>query len=355
MNDSKLVGIAEIGQLLGVSKQAVVNWRKRYEDFPKPIRELESGPIWEFRPVEEWRKKNQGNPTHRISFINLKGGVGKTTTAVAVAEVLAKEHNLSVLLVDLDPQTNATVNLIKESVWKKMDDEGATLAQLFEDHINYKQQPKFDIEKAIVRGVSNVHGGIPKLDLLPSSVKLIELQDELPLIAARGNYETRPVEILSKALEPILDRYAYVIIDCPPSLGPITKNGLRISTSYVIPTIPDIISTWGVYQIVEKVKEFSKPYNISIHPLGIVATKVQSNGLHDAYLNILERGQLFDGKSTSAKQPPLFKNQIKQTVNVARGANSEQDLRTLKLKYGSDYDAFQGLTKEIIERCNTPN
>ena len=67
-----------------------------------------------------------------ISFINLKGGVAKTTTSVAVAEILAKEFRKQVLFVDLDPQTNATINLIGEEEWKR-NAAGLTLAQLFKD------------------------------------------------------------------------------------------------------------------------------------------------------------------------------------------------------------------------------
>ena len=57
---------------------------------------------------------------------------------------------------------------------------------------------------------------------------------------------------------PVIDRYDYVIIDCPPSLGVVTKNGLRFSTGYIIPTIPDIVSTWGIFQIVATVHAFAE-------------------------------------------------------------------------------------------------
>jgi chromosome partitioning protein len=60
--------------------------------------------------------------------------------------------------------------------------------------------------------------------------RLIDLQDRIPLIALSGNFTASPLEILRVALQPVIDRYDYIIIDCPPSLGTVTKNGLRIST-----------------------------------------------------------------------------------------------------------------------------
>jgi chromosome partitioning protein len=66
-----------------------------------------SGPVWDREKVETWIKSFKGEETHVLSFINLKGGVGKTTTAVAVAEMLAQKERKHVLLIDLDPQTNA--------------------------------------------------------------------------------------------------------------------------------------------------------------------------------------------------------------------------------------------------------
>src|SRR5262245_4340155 len=141
MATSVLVGIAEIAESAGVTKQAVSNWRLRYDHFPRPIQNLQSGPVWDSEQVAEWVKGFRGQETHVLSFLNLKGGVGKTMTAVAVAEMLAQEHRKHVLLIDLDPQTNATVTLIPERQWAEMDQEGRTIAQLFEDRLNPQNAP----------------------------------------------------------------------------------------------------------------------------------------------------------------------------------------------------------------------
>jgi chromosome partitioning protein len=352
VSTDNLVGIAEIAALAAVSKQAVTNWRMRYDHFPRPIQNLQSGPVWEREKVQSWVKSFKGEETHVLSFLNLKGGVAKTTTAVAVAEMLAQDDRKHVLFIDLDPQTNATVTLISEDRWEELDKDGRTIAQLFEDRLNPNSAPKFDIEKAIVRRVSTINDGIPRLDLLSSSIRLIDFQDRIPMIALVGNFTANPIEILRIALQTVIDRYDYIIIDCPPSLGTVTKNGLRISTGYVIPTIPDILSTWGIYQIVDNIDRFAKDIDHPIPAIGIIATKVQANNLHARVIADLKARRLGRfGEQGGLPQPPLFSSTIPQTVSVARSADVDADIRTFKGKYGTAYDALHDLTQEIKQLC----
>jgi chromosome partitioning protein len=305
--------------------------------------------------IREWLNTQAGHAAVVIGFINLKGGVAKTTTSVAVAEILSKDYRKHVLFIDLDPQTNATINLIGEDEWKKRNADGRTLAQLFKDKLRPESPPVFDIEKAITRGVSKVDGGISRLDLLPSSIEFIDIQEKLPFVAMQGNYENNPQEILRRALSPVIERYDFVIIDCPPSLGIVTKNGLRFATHYVIPTIPDIVSTWGIFQIVSNIAAFADGVNRVIKPLGIVATKVNGvNTLHTQVMSSLRGGKLFEGKSTDLKQPPLFVNHIKEATATARGSDFEANVNTFKHKYGPNEQALKDLTKEIFEKCNPP-
>jgi chromosome partitioning protein len=355
MPSKKLVGISEIAEMAdpAVTKQAVANWRQRFDDFPKPVQSLQAGPVWDAEVIAEWLKAKAGHQPKVISFINLKGGVAKTTTSVAVAEILAKDFRKHVLFIDLDPQTNATINLIGEDEWGKRDAAGQTLAQLFKDKLRPDSPVHFDIEKSIIRSVSTIDGGIARLDLLPSSIEFIDIQEKLPFVAMQGNYDNNPQDILRRALTSVIDRYDYVIIDCPPSLGIVTKNGLRFSTHYVIPAIPDIVSTWGIFQIVSSIDSFAESINRKIKPIGIVATKVQGTiDLHGRVLRDLREGRLFAGKDTDLKQPPLFNSTIAQNANTARGADAEAGLNTFRKKYGPTYEPHLALTKEIIERCN---
>lgn len=86
--EDDLIGINEIADIAGVSRQAVANWRVRFPDFPKPLTELRAGPVFRGRQVRAWLRKRKVPMARVVSLMNLKGGVAKTTTTVALAETL---------------------------------------------------------------------------------------------------------------------------------------------------------------------------------------------------------------------------------------------------------------------------
>jgi chromosome partitioning protein len=281
--------------------------------------------------------------TKVISTINLKGGVGKTQMTVALAEFLAMEYNKKVLLIDLDPQTNATVSLMDENEWLTKDQKGETLLQLFKDKL--ERTSRFNINQAIKRRASNVGGGIKNLDLLPSSLGLIEIQDSLPLISAGRFYVTSPVTILKEAISGVLNEYDFVLIDCPPNLGIITLNGIFISDYYLIPCIPDILSTYGIPQILGRVDTFKQETKINIAPLGIIISMYRAQSrLHDTVIQDLR------GKASRGEYPRIFNTVIPLTVRSAESADFNAMINTLKQKYGYGrvFENYQDLTKELL-------
>ncbi|MBE0427816.1 MAG: AAA family ATPase [Nitrospirae bacterium] len=283
-----------------------------------------------------------------ISTINLKGGVGKTQMTVALAEFLAMQHRQKVLLIDLDPQTNATVSLMDEKAWFKKDQKGETLLQLFKDKL--EKTSVFDINKAIVKRVSNVGGGITNLDLLPSSLGLIDIQDSLPLIPAGRFYVTSPVTILKEAISSVLDHYAFVLIDCPPNLGIITLNGIYISDYYLIPCIPDILSTYGIPQILGRIDNFKKETKSSIEPMGIVISMFRAQSrLHKSMVPELKNRASLP-ESDKKWVPRIFDTIIPLTVRTADAAEFSAGVNTLKQKYGygTVFNDYENLTNELL-------
>lgn len=344
---SEMWGLTEIATAAKVSRQAVTNWRARHKDFPEPQNELSSGPVWDAEKVQYWLAKREGKMPKILSFINLKGGVGKSTVTVAVAEYLAVEHDKRVLLVDLDPQTNSTTMLIEGSRWLRRDLKGLTLRQLFEDHL--KSTSVFDIHQAILRkNISNLGGGIENLALLPSSLGLLDIQDQLALIPGGNFYSVSPVTILKKALKPVLADFDYVLIDCPPNLGIITLNGILISDGYFIPVIPDVLSTYGIPQIFERINKFGKAIDHEIPAYGIIVNKFRAqNPLHHATFKRLKRD------AAAGTLPHVCESVIPEAAAISSSADFGAPVSTLRQKYGygPTYDSFHNLTEEVLLLC----
>lgn len=276
-----------------------------------------------------------------VSFINLKGGVGKTSLSVNLAAILAKIYDFNVLFVDLDPQTNGTVSLITQEEWNNRDQyEKQTLFHLFNDLITGNDN--FDINKAILKGVSD----IKNLDLLPSSLGLVKIQDDIPDIDRKAY--VNHVDVLGNTLDSILksNEYDYVFIDCPPNLGSITLNGISISDYYVIPTIPDILSTIGIDLIQNRIEYFkTKKKTCDIELGGIIFTKVDyRTNLHNATMERL-RYEYDD---------LVFKSDFPQRISISEApADNKPFIVSPRARAKSDYKEtkkiLKKITKEFIE------
>lgn len=336
----ELIGLSEIAQMAGVTTAAVNNWKNRYNDFPVPVAELKAGVVFNKEQIETWlRKRGKIMGAKVISFINLKGGVAKTTTTVGVATVLAGEKGKKVLVVDLDPQTNCTTMLIGEDEWKELNEQGYTLYTLFKDALG--ETSNFDLSRTLQKKVSGIRD-VTTVDLIPSSLEMIDLQDRIAQVPQGKFYANNPTEIIKRALKPIINDYDYVLIDCPPNMGIITLNGLRISDGYIIPTIPDVLSTYGIPQIISRVEKFSDNIGENIECLGIVATKVRGQStLHSRTLKMLQ----------NEKDAPMFDTIFYENNQIGEAAECVP-INTLRQKWGyqGQFDRFNNFVEEIMER-----
>jgi len=342
LGDAQLVGLYEVAVMARVSPSAVSNWRTRDPRFPTPVADLKSGPVFQAGDVRRYLKRRKKHMAHVIATINLKGGVGKTTTTAALAEILAAEFGKRVLVVDLDPQTNLTTVLIGEEAWSSLNHDGFTLATLFKDALRPDGEPaKFDLQKTLQRDVSPVRE-VRGLDLLPSSLDLIDVQDRLGTMSSGKFFANNPTDLLRKAVRPILDDYEYVLVDCPPNLGIVTLNGLRISDGYIIPTIPDVLSTYGIPQIQRRVSEFASSIGERIVDVGIVITKYRAaSTLHRNTITSLQGDKHL---------PVVFDSWIPEANQIAASAEFA-DYGTVRQKYGyaGQYDAFRAMTQEFMK------
>ena len=179
-----------------------------------------------------------------ISIANQKGGVGKTTTAINLSTVLAK-RNKKTLLIDTDPQGNAT-----SGVGIEKDLEKSIYNVLIEDT---------PIEDVIVET------NIKKLSLCPSNINLAGAEVELVSMMSR---EMR----LKEKLDAIRNNYDYIIIDCPPSLGLITLNAFTASNSVLIPVQCEYYALEGLGQLLNTIKLVKKHLNKELEIEGALLT-----------------------------------------------------------------------------------
>ena len=215
--------------------------------------------------------------------------------------------------------------------------------QLNSKKTSKKYLNNISIQECIQKNVSNIPS-IKTLDLIPSSLDLIDIQEDIITIPRGKFHANTPIDILKKQVLPIIDDYDYILIDCPPNLGTITLNGLNIADTYIIPAIPDILSTYGIPQVISRIDEFSNVINRPIKPLGIVATRYREQSpTHRRILDDLKQ----------EKDAPLFETIFIENDKMASAAEYALEINTLRQKwgYGGQYDRFYNLAKEIIKRC----
>ena len=198
-------------------------------------------------------------PGKIISVINFKGGVGKTTLAVNLAACLAQEYKRKTLLVDLDPQSNASIWLLGEPKWKlvnKRESIGKTAYNLF--------AKQFDPACCIAPYTDSQTNWLPELFILPASFHMITLEDKIfreqGMKRIAGTYKNRDeYRYLSRHTELLRTQFDYTIIDSPPNLYNVTRNSLCHSDYIIIPCVPDTLSTMGLKLLVHQLENIIGP------------------------------------------------------------------------------------------------
>ncbi len=191
-----------------------------------------------------------------LAFINFKGGVGKTATVVNIGATLAKLHAKKVLVVDLDPQSNSSVWLMRPDRWREHTLHGRrSTFQIFEDALCGKA--KFSFDDALVKGVVTWTGFIdlPRLHLLPASIELLRIEHRIYSLPPNDIYQ-----ILDRALNSKFEDYDYVLLDCPPNLYSTTKNAIFAADSCVVPYVPDYLSLAGFKVLAEHITELKEEF-----------------------------------------------------------------------------------------------
>ena len=247
-----------------------------------------------------------------IAITNQKGGVGKTTTTINLGAALA-EKGIYTLLIDCDPQGTLSIGLGLPSYEVEF-----TLYGAIADR-------RFPID-------ASIHHARPHLDLVPANIDLASAEVQLVAIKRREF-------VLRDAIAPIRDRYKYILIDCPPSLGLLTVNVLTAADEVLVPLKTDFLATRGLDALVDVVAQVKERLNPNLNLLGIVPTMVSPRRAHT--IKVLEQ--------VRAKYPDkLLDVMIKDSASFPEAPDHHQTIFEIDHP-GEGADEYRALAEWLIK------
>lgn len=254
-----------------------------------------------------------------ISFSNQKGGVGKTTSCVNISAQIANKANKKVLMIDMDPQGNATSGLgISKSKIKKT---------IYDVIIG-----KCDVSDAIIKTKFKNLSVIPaNIDLAGAEIELYDLEEENS--GENLNY-------IKTAIDKIKGDYDYIFIDCPPSLGMLTVKALSVSDGVVIPMQCEFYSLEGMSQLFNTIKKIRQLFNPELRVVGILLT------MYNGRLTLTNQ-VVSELKKYYADK--LFKVPISRTVRISEAPGYGEPI-CYHDPYGKGSLEYAAVAKELMLR-----
>lgn len=248
-----------------------------------------------------------------ISIFNQKGGVGKTTTAVNLSAAVGNLGK-KVLVVDIDQQGNTTSGY------------GINKRELKASSYNL-------LTGSIEPEATVIKTKFKNIDIIPSSRDMAGAEVEL---IGKEHREA----MLKKALAKLDDKYDYIFIDCPPSIGLVSINGLVACDSFIVPMQCEYLSMEGLSQLMVSVREVKRLYNPNLDLEGIVLT------MYDGRLNLTQQ-VVAEVKKYFAKQ--LYSTAIPRSVRVSEAPSYGMPVQYYDPK-GKGSAAYNALAKEFLKR-----
>lgn len=242
-----------------------------------------------------------------IAISNHKGGVGKTTSAVNIGAGLALKGK-KVLLIDLDPQANLTISFgIQEA-----------------EHTVYASL-KGEYELVPINVAKNI-------DIVASTLDLSGAESELSSEAGREY-------ILQELIEPVKEKYDYIIIDCPPSLGLLTINAFTAVHEVFIPLQPHYLAIKGLAKIIEVINKIKKRLNKELEITGVFVTQYDRRKI--LHRDVLETIKTYFGDR-------VFYTKIRENIALAEAPSTGSDIFAYD-NACNGADDYADLVKEILK------
>lgn len=348
----ELVGSSEVAEMLGISKQSLVNWRNRAGNFPEPVAELKSGPVWQREVIMNWaaaaglhvaaKKKRQQTLTRRrdavvVAVVNMKGGVGKSTVTANLGWHSSYKKNHKVLLVDLDPQFNLSQYALGSERYQELVTRGSpTIYDVFEQTSvapsmrSGKREPK----KTICTVKEWSDGS--RLDLVPS---------QLELSWTLKNSSYGKTEHLKNFLDKLKKTYDLILIDCPPTQSMLTDAAYASSNYVLIPVKPEFLSTIGLPLLVKSLEDYQVEHqDHEIEIAGILFNAVSEGKT--------EHQRSREDVMTLAKKNHwyVFKNEISYSDSYPKGSREGKPIFLTDYARWNKVSEFDALANEFIER-----
>lgn len=216
-----------------------------------------------------------------VSVINLKGGVGKSTLTMMLAEFLAFRDGKRILIIDMDAQANLSYCMVPPERIQQQNNDGRTTYYIFRNALNGQD---VSIERFIATpplAVSNIARSSMKnydapIHMVVSTPSVAQLDEDLLSIWERGQPMPEGIrETLIRSLAPVKERYDYVLIDCPPGLSMFSSSALLVSDFYISPIIPEPLSLQGVQLVQDRAIDLRNRYGATVEFAGTVLNIVK--------------------------------------------------------------------------------
>lgn len=248
----------------------------------------------------------------KLSVVNIKGGVAKTTSAINIAAILADKGN-RVLVVDVDAQSNLTM------AFKAYDIDNLSVSDvLLNKSINI-----FDVIK---------NTEYKNIDILPSNISLAFTEKKILLDVTRSQQNR-----LKRELELVSDKYDYCIIDCPPSLNMITINALVASDEVIVPIKIDKFALDGLEYLLESIDEIKDEFNPNLQFKGCFITMDTLTNVNKEIKKALK----------NILKDKMFDTSIRQNISVVEASFEQEPVVSYKKNSNASKD-YKNLVEEIF-------